>query len=73
MTNPETRLQAEPKPAAGGCCGSHDAHDHDAHDLDAKAPERASHDRHAEPAKATGADAPVDKPKAKHGSGCCCS
>lgn len=68
MTNPETKLQADPKPAAGGCCGSHDAHD-----LDTRSPEHAAHDSHADRAKTTGTDAPVDKPKAKHGSGCCCS
>jgi len=68
MTKPETRLQAETKSAAGGCCGSHGEHG-----LDATSSERASNDKHVERAKATGADASADRPKAKHGSGCCCS
>ncbi|MES2915049.1 MAG: hypothetical protein V4753_08020 [Pseudomonadota bacterium] len=68
MTTHEPKLHADTKPVAGGCCASHGTDD-----LDVTRPEAASLTRHGDHAKVAAADTPAEKPKARHGSGCCCS
>lgn len=68
MTTLKSASHVEPKPVGGGCCATHGAVE-----PATKALERTAQDRHLDHVKAEAADAPADKPKAKHGSGCCCS
>ncbi|MDX2289785.1 MAG: hypothetical protein NW217_13300 [Hyphomicrobiaceae bacterium] len=68
MTTPEHKLNADMKPVTGGCCAAHGTDD-----LDVTRAEAASPSKHIEHAMVSAADAPADKPKARHGSGCCCS
>lgn len=52
----------------GGCCGPDGRHDHASHGTRSD----HQHDSGATP-QAGGVKTPADKPKAGHGSGCCCS
>lgn len=70
MNSSETKSSPAPETAAGGCCGLDRLHTHG----------EASQVRKPHPdhvgcgtSKTTEAAMPADKPKAAHGSGCCCS
>ncbi len=59
------------EPAKGGCCGPDGRHDHAAHGTQSDH-QHHQHDSGGAP-KPGDVKTPADKPKAGHGSGCCCS